>query len=75
MSTSPLDDIRARPVEYDAHGVRYKGWRDACLDSTQEAYPDQPLETPASAPCLYKKVEAKKFGLFQREPVQDVFVG
>lgn len=45
-STSPLEDTRTCPVEYDAHGIRCKGW-----ESAREFL----LEGPASAPHQHKK--------------------
>ena len=50
-------DLRTLEVDYDAQGERFKTFRIACRESTQEAFPDQPVEGPPSALVICKNME------------------
>eukprot|EP00959_Pyramimonas_sp_CCMP1952_P267784 5598687-Pyramimonas_sp.AAC.1 len=50
-------DLRILEVDYDAQGERYKPFRTACRESSQETFPDQPIEGPASALTVCKNME------------------
>ncbi|CAK0817447.1 unnamed protein product [Prorocentrum cordatum] len=43
-------DISTLWVDYDNQGERYKSWRDMIRESSQEAFPDTPLEGPGAKP-------------------------
>ena len=44
----PAADVRTLRVDYDNQGERYKSWRDVTRESTQETFPDTPLEGPGA---------------------------
>ena len=50
-------DARTLWVDWDAHGERYKAWREVCLESTQQDIPDSRLEGSPTALHMCKVME------------------
>ena len=51
------DDLRTLWVDWDAHGERFKAWRDVCRESTSEELDEQRLEGAATALHMCKAME------------------
>jgi uncharacterized membrane protein YgcG len=51
------DDARTLWIDWDAHGERYKAWREVCRESSQEAFPDEHLDGVTTALHMCKAME------------------